>query len=284
MTSRTTLMPTTRTARVFRKSAWEAACLIALVPLAGLSTVAAQRTAPKASALFAQNCAACHGSDGRGGERAPNIATRQDVVAMSDVRLRAIVSNGIPSAGMPAFGVLGDKQVDSVVGYLRVLQGITSGVQAKLPGIPKAGETLFFAADSCGRCHAVNGRGGFMASDLTAFARGRSASFVENAIEHPLEREGGRDHAVTVETSSGATLTGLVRARNNFTLVLQTEDGAFHSIPHETIRSETISHDSYMPDYRSLSKEQLDNLASYLLQSAASPPALHVIPASEGSQ
>ena len=74
-----------------------------------------RQTAPRASALFAQNCAACHGSDGRGGERAPNIATRQDVVSMPDARLRAIISDGIPSAGMPSFSVLGEKQVDSIV-------------------------------------------------------------------------------------------------------------------------------------------------------------------------
>src|SRR6266849_6171477 len=33
----------------------------------------------EASKTFAATCAGCHGLDGRGGERGPNIATRQEV-------------------------------------------------------------------------------------------------------------------------------------------------------------------------------------------------------------
>ncbi|HEY1810101.1 MAG TPA: c-type cytochrome [Acidobacteriaceae bacterium] len=280
-------MQTTLTAATFRKHACEVAALIALALLPAVPSAIAQRsqkTVPKASVLFAQNCSACHGSDGRGGERAPNIATRQDVVSMPDARLRAIISDGIPSAGMPAFGVLGEKPVDSLVAYLRVLQGMTSGAQTRLPGDPKAGEVLFLAGASCARCHSVKGRGGFMASDLSTFARGRSVAFVENAIAHPPARAGDKDHAVTVETDGGLRLTGLVRAQNNFTLTLQTEDGKFHNIPCDMIRRQTISPHPYMPDYQNLSKEQLDNLASYLLQEAASPATIRVIASTEGSR
>lgn len=263
------------------------ALLVTLLFALGRSPATAQssqKAVPKASALFAQNCATCHGSDGRGGERAPNIATRQDVVSMPDARLRAIISDGIPSAGMPSFSVLGEKQVDSVLAYLRVLQGMTSGAQAPLPGDPKAGEALFFAADSCARCHTVEGRGGFMGSDLSAFARGRTVAFVENAIVHPPNRVGDKNHAITVETDRGVKITGLVRTQTNFTLVLQTEDGVFHSLSRESIRSQTVSPHTYMPDYQNLSKAQLDNLASFLLQAAASPATPGVIPATDGSR
>ncbi len=280
-------MQTTRTAGFFRRPGWEAVLLAGLVPFVSLPGAMAQRRgamAAKAPALFAQNCAACHGSDGRGGERAPNIATRQDVVSVPDARLRAIISEGIPSAGMPAFGVLGDKQVDSIVAYVRVLQGMTSGVQAHLPGDPEAGEALFFAAGSCARCHAVNGRGGFMASDLSGFARGRSVAFVENAIVDPPVGAEEKNRAVTIESDQGWTLRGLVRAQSNFTLVVQTEDGVFHSVPRDTIRRETMDSNSYMPDYKTLSKERLDNLASYLLQSAASPATARVISPTEASR
>ena len=243
-----------------------------------------QQASPKGAALFAQNCATCHGSDGRGGEHAPNIATRQDVVSMPDARLRGIISDGIPSAGMPSFSVLGEKQVDSILVYLRALQGMMFGSQAQLPGDPKAGEALFYAADSCARCHAVHGRGGFMGSDLSAFARGRAVAFVVDAIVHPADRARDKNHAVTVETDEGVKLTGLVRAQDNFTLVLQTDDGTFHSLSRNAIRSQTVSPHTYMPDYQNLSKEQLDNVASFLLQSAASPSTPRVIPATDGSR
>ena len=163
------------------------------------------------------------------------------------------------------------------------MQGITSGAQARLPGDPNAGESLFFAAESCARCHAVNGRGGFMASDLSTFARGRSVAFVENAIVHPPERANGK---ITLSRSRPMTDRRLRVwfVRDNFTMVLQTEDGVFHSVPRDTIRSETMSPNTYMPDYRNLSKEQIDNLASYLLHCAASPAVARVIPASGGSR
>lgn len=123
-----------------------------------------------------------------------------------------------------------------------------------------------------------------MGSDLGAFARGRSVAFVENAIVHPPDRAGVKSHAVTVETDRGLKLTGLVRAQDNFTIVLQTEDGAFHSLSLDTIRSQTVSPHSYMPDYQNLSKEQLDNLASFLLQAAASPATPRVISAADRSR
>ncbi len=56
---------------------------------------------------FTATCAACHGLDGRGGERAPNIAGSPRLQRLSDAELAGIVSNGVPGKGMPAFGSLG---------------------------------------------------------------------------------------------------------------------------------------------------------------------------------
>jgi cytochrome c oxidase cbb3-type subunit III len=240
----------------------------------------ASHAEPNGRVLFSQACAPCHGSDGRGGEHAPNIATQHDVVAMSDAGLRSIIANGIPSAGMPAFGSLGDKRVDALVAYVRVLQGITSTGPITRPGDLRAGEAIFFGQGSCSECHMVDGRGGFMADDLSDYARGRSVSSIESAIVHPANRPGDRGHWVTVETNGGETVAGLVRAQSNFTVVIQSRDGEFQSIPTDTIRSLTISKQTYMPqDYASrLSSKQLNDLISYLLQSAGSPRPVRVIP------
>ena len=240
----------------------------------------ASHAEPNGQVLFSQACAPCHGSDGRGGEHAPDIATRHDLVAMSDAGLRSIVTNGIPSAGMPAFGSLGDKRVDSLVAYVRVLQGITSTGPVTLPGDPHAGEAIFFGPGSCSQCHMVDGRGGFMADDLSDYARGRSVSSIESAIVHPANRPGNQGHWVTVETNGGQTVAGLVRAQSNFTVVIQSQNGQFQSIPIDTIRSLTVSKQPYMPqDYAStLSSKQLNDLISYLLQSAGSPRPVRVIP------
>src|SRR5207302_9141443 len=73
--------------------------------------------------LFDSVCATCHGLDGRGGERGPNIATRPEVQQLSDEETLRILQTGIPVAGMPAFGALGVPKINAVVAYLRVLQG-----------------------------------------------------------------------------------------------------------------------------------------------------------------
>ena len=258
-------------------------CCVLGWALPGARAQFASHAEPNGPVLFSQDCAPCHGSDGRGGEHAPNIATRHDVVAMSDAGLRSIVTNGIPSAGMPAFDSLGDKRIDSLIAYVRVLQGITSTGPVALPGDPGAGEAIFFAQGSCSQCHMVDGRGGFMADDLSDYARGRSVSSIESAIVHPANRSGNEGHWVTVETNGGQTFAGLVRAQSNFTLVIQSQDGEFQSIPTDTIRSLTVSKQPYMPqDYAAtLSSKQLNDLISYLLQSAGSPRPVRVIPEDE---
>ena len=258
-------------------------CCLLGVGLPGARAQNAGHTEPNGGVLFSQACAPCHGSDGRGGEHAPNIATQHDVVAMSDTGLRNIVTNGIPSAGMPAFGSLGDRRVGALVAYVRVLQGITGTESVTLPGDPQAGEAIFFGQGSCSQCHMVDGRGGFMADDLSDYARGRPVSSIESAIVNPANRPGDQGHWVTVETVGGQTVAGLVRARSNFTVVIQSQNGALHSIPTGTIRSLTVSNKPYMPqDYAAtLSSKQINDLISYLLKSAESPRPVRVIPEDE---
>ena len=72
--------------------------------------------------LFVSSCAGCHGLDGRGGEKGPNIATRPEISGRSDDEILAILQRGVPGAGMPAFSRLGDKKLEAVVRHLRTLQ------------------------------------------------------------------------------------------------------------------------------------------------------------------
>ena len=67
------------------------------------------------SRLFSRNCASCHGSDGRGGERGPDI-TGTHLDTRTD--LPELILNGLPSRGMPGMK-LPKTQVDLVVSFLR---------------------------------------------------------------------------------------------------------------------------------------------------------------------
>src|SRR5271170_8496488 len=101
---------------------WRQGLFFRAAVLALLSTAALHAQQPGA-AIFASNCATCHGADGRGGEHAPNIATAPEVQHLMDRELAGIIRYGIAGAGMPAFSSLKQQEVADVVSYLRVLQG-----------------------------------------------------------------------------------------------------------------------------------------------------------------
>ena len=71
--------------------------------------------------LYEQVCAVCHGSNGEGGGGRPAIGAGSNSVELSDDQIRGVIRVG-PGA-MPAFGRLTDEQVNSLVEYLRELQG-----------------------------------------------------------------------------------------------------------------------------------------------------------------
>jgi cytochrome c oxidase cbb3-type subunit III len=242
------------------------AMLFACVSFAQAPDAKSDSQAGPAAALFASNCAVCHGSDGRGGERAPNIVTDREMVGLSDAKLNEILNKGVLNQGMPAFGFLGDEKIKDLVQYLRGLQGIAGSGQAHLPGDPESGEQIFFRAGSCSICHLSKGRGGFLGEDLTAYARGRSAEAIRTAVLHPSDA--GR--LVEIVTSVHRSYSGLIRARDNFNIVLQSEDGAFHSIARDDITQMTTSNQPLMPlDYGTqLQSKQLDDLVSYLIKSS----------------
>jgi mono/diheme cytochrome c family protein len=91
-------------------------------------------------ALFAANCGACHGSDGRSGERAPDIATRREIVSLSDADLIRTVENGVAGRGMPAFGFLGRTKVNAIVHHLRTLHALGHRTYGKTGWLPDDSE------------------------------------------------------------------------------------------------------------------------------------------------
>ena len=70
--------------------------------------------------LFQQRCATCHGKDGRGSSKAPNL-TRAEVQLQTDGALFWKISGGNARHGMPTFSFLPEAQRWQLVLHLRVL-------------------------------------------------------------------------------------------------------------------------------------------------------------------
>jgi cytochrome c oxidase cbb3-type subunit III len=251
---------------------------IFLVPLLAHAQQHAQNSASHsaqhqgAQQIFATTCAACHGLDGMGSERAPNIITNPQVQRLSSTEMFSVISGGVPGTGMPAFQRLGKPAITSLVAYVKDLQG--KNQTAPLPGDPKAGEALFFGSAQCSSCHMASGRGGFIAPELSTYGQNHSVEQIKSAIVNPAARESIKP-LVTATTSNGGSYQGIIRNEDNFSLQLQSEDGAFHFLSKADLKTIERGHDSIMPsDYSSrLSAAQLNNIVSYLLSLAHASPA-----------
>jgi cytochrome c oxidase cbb3-type subunit III len=232
------------------------------------SKASGDRSSTEGKQIFAATCAACHGLDGNGGEHGPDISRRREVQSLPDKALFQIVSEGVPGTRMPSFGSLGDASIETVVRYLRSLQGQMG--TTPLSGNPDNGKVLFFGKAGCSQCHMANGLGGFMASDLSSFANTQSPAQTRSAITDPNRNLDPRKRTVIVKAAGGQTLTGMARNEDNFSLQLQTTDGTFHLLSKSDVQKIEYQPHSLMPDdYGSrLSSKELDDVVSYLVNIA----------------
>ncbi len=215
--------------------------------------------------LLASNCAACHGIDGKGSERAPNIVENPRIRQLTDAQLARIINNGITGTGMPAFHSLSGSQIDELIAYLRSSGGTAKAVA--LPGDPKKGEPVFFGQAECSQCHMIAGRGGFIASDLTDYARTHSAEQIRSAILDTGSGNKGQARLATATLRTGEKFVGRVRNEDNFSLQLQSMDGTFHFISKSELEKLDYAPQPLMPTNfgSSLTASELNDLISYLL-------------------
>jgi cytochrome c oxidase cbb3-type subunit III len=211
---------------------------------------------------FAARCAGCHGLDGLGSQRAPNIATDPGTRRLSDPDLSKIIFNGRTDFGMPAFRELGMEEIRHVVDYLRVLQGM--GVMSPA-GNAKKGEEIFFGKGACFTCHTVAGKAVFVGSDLSTYARGLTPTEVRKAITDPAP-SAGRARKAVASTRDGQKLSGAVRNEDNFSIQLQGSDGDFYFLLKSDLEKLEYQPLPAMPtDYsQKLSQQELDDLVGYL--------------------
>jgi putative heme-binding domain-containing protein len=233
-------------------------------------TVANRSAAPSRTsqghAFFTANCAACHGADGHGGERGPDLATASEVQQLSDSDLTHIIQHGL-SGGMPSFRALAPEKIKAIVDYLRTQQGKGPVVPLDLPGNAQAGESLFFGKAQCSSCHMVNGKGGFIGSDLSLYGAYELADQIRGVITDPKNKLPVQSNATKVVTRSGETVSGIIRSNDNFSIALQTLDGSFQFFQKSDLQNIELGSHSLMPDnYGStLSSAELNDLISYIL-------------------
>jgi len=233
----------------------------------GRTRAGSQETHHDGAKLFAASCAGCHGLDGRGGERAPNIAQTHEVQRLGDAQLMHVIAEGVPGTGMPAFHSLRTSEIKAIVAYLRILQG-GGDKTPSLPGNPERGKQEFVKV-GCSDCHMVAGSGGFLASDLSSYGNTHSGDEIRSAITAPNQAAEAR--SVTLRTHDGRSYSGRIRNEDNFSLQLQGLDGTFYFLTKSDVEEIESSPRSLMPsDYNTrLSPKDVNDIISYLIKSAS---------------
>jgi cytochrome c oxidase cbb3-type subunit 3 len=105
--------------------------------------------------LFGNNCAMCHGSDGRGAKGFPNLADRDWLYGGSFDTIMATLENGRKGLMTPFGDVLGETGVQEAVAYVQQLSG-----QKADPELAAAGQKHFQTI--CMACHGMDGTGNQM--------------------------------------------------------------------------------------------------------------------------
>jgi cytochrome c oxidase cbb3-type subunit III len=127
--------------------------------------------------LYAENCAACHGTEGRGGA-AIALADPVYLAVVDESAMRKTIADGVLGTSMPPFaqsagGILTDKQVDVITSEIRSRwsrPGILDGANppsyaAKSSGDVQRGEVSY--RTYCSSCHGPQGQGGPKGSAVT---------------------------------------------------------------------------------------------------------------------
>jgi cytochrome c oxidase cbb3-type subunit 3 len=129
------------------------------------------------STLYAQNCAGCHGAQGRGGA-AIALANPVYLAIIDETTVRNIVANGVRGTSMPAFaqsagGMLTQQQIEAIAtgifsrwGRKELLDGANPpSYAAKAAGDVDHGQVVF--GKYCASCHGSEGGGTPKGSAIT---------------------------------------------------------------------------------------------------------------------
>jgi len=127
--------------------------------------------------LYSQNCAGCHGAQGRGGA-AIGLADPVYLAIVNENAIRKVIGNGVPGTSMPAFaqsagGMLTDTQIDVIASGIFSHWGRRGTLDetnppsyaARNPGTAANGELVY--GTYCASCHGPGGQGGPKGSAIT---------------------------------------------------------------------------------------------------------------------
>lgn len=209
---------------------------------------------------FEARCGGCHGADGKGGVRGPDIVTPGLAAQRSDEEVRKLVREGFPDRGMPGID-LGPEEMGELAAFYLSLTAPAS--RTPVAGDVEAGRRIFFGEGGCSLCHWRGEQAEVIGPDLSAVGASRTRGEIEQSLRDPdaviLEGYG----VVEAILRDGSAVSGFARNESLFDLQLQTFDGRFRFLRTEQIASISRRDRSLMPQ-PPLGEKALQDLLAYL--------------------
>ena len=124
----------------------------------------------------------------------------------SDRELFLTIRNGIPNTEMPGAFNLPEMEVWRIAAYVKQLS--RQGAPEAVVGDAGAG-ALVYEKNGCSTCHTINGKGGYVAPDLTDIGAKRAVRHIRQSIVDPNADIPLDYRSVTVTDKSGKTTNGI---------------------------------------------------------------------------
>jgi len=213
--------------------------------------------------VYGTVCVTCHGPTGTG---VSGVDLKRGPIrrAATDEALRALITSGIPTSGMPSFK-LEPAELTGIVAFIRAGFDAAPPVSVAL-GDPVRGQALVEGKGACLTCHRIEDRGTWVAPDLTDVGRVRTPPALLAAVNDPTSVMLPINRPVRAVRQDGTVLNGRRLNEDLYTVQIITDQGRLVSLIKSELREWTVSSTSTMPSYRDrFTPSEIGDVVAYLV-------------------
>jgi putative heme-binding domain-containing protein len=212
--------------------------------------------------IYAAQCQLCHGPNGDQ-IAGVNLSRQRFKRAVTDDDIKATVTTGVQSAGMPAFRFQ-PAELDSIVAFIR--SGFDASGTPFTLGDAARGRAIFAGKGGCTDCHRPVGEGRLNAPSLSEVGLTRQPVELRRYLLEPDKALLPINRRATVVLKNGTRIEGRRVNEDTFSVQLRGEDQRLRSIDKAEIASYALAGGSAMPSYAGkLSEAEIADLMAYLV-------------------
>lgn len=213
--------------------------------------------------VYGTVCVTCHGPTGSG---VSGVDLRRGPIrrATTDEALRALITSGIPTSGMPAFR-LEPAELTGLVAFIRSGFDVAVSTPVAL-GDAGRGRAIVEGKGACLSCHRLFEQGAWAGPDLTEIGRIRTPTALLASVVDPTPVMLPINRPVRAVLRDGTVVNGRRLNEDLYTAQIITDQGRLMSLTKGELKEWTVRTTSTMPAYRErLSTTEIADLVAFLV-------------------